>query len=231
MLCARVHAISHAQFTAAARGPARPVMYGLLTLREVAGTTLSLSALPAGLVKRVEKGGMLSLLVSAEQLLARRCAGWGGEAAAFGRIVGSIDEMVNAGEGNVHRREFLELGGPSLLARALSIPLDSQPSEDVRAALSKTLQVLTDVCTAEPAKTRHLSGARGFMSSLFGFMRYPDLLEWSLGLLLASGDELFPLSAVENLDGLVESLSPKGMALFCRALAGLFSRHDEPTSG
>ena len=134
-------------------------------------------------------------------------------------------------------------------------------------ALTLALMVLSDVCTAEPRRTAGLSRSRGFMRNLFNFMRHPELLEWSLGLLLAAGDELFPLSSVDKYDppplpfppplspsqgnlisaeiserrqhnlpsgetserllalssslpGLVESLSPKGLALFCRALAG-----------
>ena len=48
------------------------------------------------------------------------------------------------------------------------------------------------------------------------------------GLLLSAGDDLLALSTVPDLPLIVESLTPRGLALFCRALAGIFSKNDEP---
>eukprot|EP01052_Picozoa_sp_SAG31_P018638 SAG31_NODE_1328_length_8747_cov_11.561474_3_plen_216_part_00 len=58
-------------------------------------------------------------------------------------------------------------------------------------------------------------------------MLYPGLL-FRVGLLLSAGDDLLPLSSIEELPLIVESLTPRGLALFCRALAGIFSKNDEP---
>lgn len=200
--------------------------------------------------------GMVALLVELqEHLRCRRHDRWEAEdTAQFSDIVSRIEEALHRPVPNhtgsededavVPSREsqFVELGGASMLAQVLPISVvnasttttDSGSTDGVAPlsapvaeAITKCLQVLTDVCTADPQRTRFLSCSRGFMVSLFSYMRHPQLLEWSLGLMLAAGDELFPLTDVDGMEELVEGLSPKGLALFCRALAGIFSRNDE----
>ena len=184
--------------------------------------------------------GLLSDLDNHIDAIARRCrtkvdAMRPAEAATFHKLVKKLDDALPpAGDdaGSL-RKAFIELGGPCILQRAFAIPLDRSGEDGdslpkaVEEALTLSLNVLSDVCTAEQKRTEGLSRSRGFMRNLFNFMRHPELLEWSLGLLLAAGDELFPLSTVDNLPGLVDSLTPKGLALFCRALAGIFSKSDD----
>jgi hypothetical protein len=189
---------------------------------------------------------MLSELDTLIEQMARRCRTkadgmTADEAKRFHALVKKLDDGLTAaashagGSSSPLHASFIELGGLTTLQRAFAIPLNRTEGDElpdnVENALTLSLNVLTDICTAEPRRTAGLSRSRGFMRNLFNFMRHPELLEWSLGLLLAAGDELFPLSSVDNLAGLIDSLSPKGLALFCRALAGIFSKQDEPAAG
>ena len=193
---------------------------------------------------------MLGLLTERDDhidVVARRCRTKAdpmmpAEAATLHQLVKKVDDaLASAAEGDAGslRNAFIDLDGPALLQRAFAIPLDrshrsgdgeSSLAKEVEDALCLSLNLLSDVCTADPRRTEGLSRSRGFMRNLFNFMRHPELVECSLGLLLAAGDELFPLSSVDNLPGLVNSLTPKGLALFCRALAGIFSKGDDQAS-
>lgn len=49
------------------------------------------------------------------------------------------------------------------------------------------------------------------MQRLFTLMRHKDLIDSALGLLLSAGDDLLPLSTVEDLPLIVETLTPRGL--------------------
>ena len=184
-------------------------------------------------------GSMLEILTELEANLyatARRCRTKAdtmspAETASFSQLVKRLDDALAAPDGEAAQDAFIDLDGPRILQRVLGIPLPSTGtggdlSREVEDALALSLKVLADVCNAAPARTASLSRSRGFMQNLFNTMRYPALLDWSLGLLLAAGDQ-FPLESVDDLPGLISSLTPKGLALFCRALASIFSKNDE----
>jgi hypothetical protein len=302
---------------------------GLFSRRRQQPRRLSLARLPPGLSERLngEQDGMVALLIELQNhLRERRHDQWeAGDTQRFVDIVGRIDDVIqtppppgNSGDDDANNpppsreRQFVELGGASMLAQVLPIPVvppsaavaqggdggaqgQSRLSEPVAVAITKCLQVLTDVrryaapprghpWQAVPASPHHSLDGAGVhggaeahafplvLARLHGLavrLHAPPgiagvVRAWgrqgkgggrgplhahaaqlpfspgdadsrracethprSLGLLLAAGDELFPLTAVDGMEDLVQGLSPKGLALFCRALAGIFSRNDE----
>jgi hypothetical protein len=211
------------------------------------GERQSLGRLPAPLRDRLDDmyNSTASLVLELRANLGTLEAKGVRDAAAAEAIVGKVVQRLLSGpqrERDVSMEGFIATGGHMDLVRVLQLPAPAPEPDctegdgaagstlpDAAAdTLNQCLHALTELCATHPRHMARLTQVDGVLQQLFGLMRFSDLIDSALGLLLSAGNDVVSLTTVDGLPGIVQSLSPRGLALFCRALAGIFSKNDEP---
>lgn len=110
---------------------------------------------------------------------------------------------------------------------------ESGPRRDCRVAvLNECIQMLAELAITDLQHAEALASQQPLLATLFTLMGKRATVDASLTLaqeLLSVGRDVFPLSVVPNLPGLIAGLSPRGLSLVGRALAVLLAKSAEAT--
>ena len=106
------------------------------------------------------------------------------------------------------------------------------PTDETIKLINHVMIILTELTLADEAAAVALAQVPSLLPRLFVFMEREAVLDNAVALtqeLFAAGPDLFSLESVLCLDGIVKSLDPRALSLFCRTIAALFSKPEPPS--
>jgi Trpc4-associated protein len=209
-------------------------------------TVRTLGHLPNGVQKRLnsEYDNLPNLVLTLAETHLK------GDLAMVHDKIKKVSDLLNAnmagdGNGNSLRENFVLFGGAHVVVRCLQVPVNAEEAKhsgwrgalaqekDVWDLRKECLVLLRDLCYVTPVLSEQLCSQPNFIVFLFSLMRNQSTFDEAVGLteeVLAFRGEIFNLSLVPDFEGLVNSLSKRQMAFFCRVLAlVVFEPEDRPS--
>lgn len=213
------------------------------------GRLRSMSALPQPIIKRLDEefGRMPSLVMELRSAMDGKTV----LRDTLKKVAEALAEPADRTQLDVKdrlgREWFVLFGGADTIARLVQVP--SNPSQAALAGFHgdlgprvssasdlklQGLQLLRDLCFSLQSLSEQLSSQKSFVVHLFQLMREQKMFEEAVGLceeVLAFRGEVFSLSNIPDIEGLIKSLSKRQLALFCGVLAlVVFEAEDRSSS-